>query len=94
LRAKNYESLDYEVCDNTVYKAQEANKRPADPLRYRATKYFICTLLGLSIAFTAFAVNIGVENIAGTKFWLTFQAVRCVAHEYGCPLSLSGYKRC
>jgi hypothetical protein len=63
----------------TVYKAQEANMNPADPLLHRATKYFICAMLGLCIAGTAFGVNIGVENIAGFKFWLTFEASRYVA---------------
>ena len=66
-------------CVLAVYKAQEANTNPADPLMYRATKYFICGLLGLCIAGTAFGVNIGVENIAGFKFWLTFQAYGYVA---------------
>lgn len=72
-----FESLDYELCDNTVYKADEALKGPADPLVYRAVKYSICGLIGVSIAATAFGVNFGVENIAGTRFWLLFTASRC-----------------
>ena len=73
----DFESLDYDICDNTVHKANEALKGPADPLVYRAVKYSICFLIGVTIAITAFGVNFGVENIAGTKFWLTFRAIRC-----------------
>jgi hypothetical protein len=72
-----FESLDYEVCDNSVHKADEAIKGPADPLTYRAIKYSICGLIGVSIAVTAFGVNFGVENIAGMRFWLLFRAVKC-----------------
>ena len=75
-----FESLDYDLCDNTVYKADEALKGPADPLVYRAVKYSICGLIGVSIAITAFGVNFGVENIAGTRFWLLFTASRCGRH--------------
>lgn len=76
--------------DCAVYKAQEANTNPADPLLYRATKYFILALLGLGIAGTAFGVNIGVENIAGFKFWLTFQAFGYVtrSHRWICKIVL------
>jgi hypothetical protein len=72
-----FESLDYEVCDNTVYKADEALKGPADPLVYRAIKYSLCGLIGVTIAVTAFGVNFGVENIAGFRFWLLFKALEC-----------------
>ena len=75
----NFESLDYGFCDSTVFRAYEALKSPADPLVYRGVKFGICTLLGLSIAFTAFGVNFGVENVSGTKFWLAFQAAK---HSY------------
>lgn len=74
-----FESLDYGSWDSTVFRAYEALKSPADPLVYRAVKFGICTLLGLSIAFTAFGVNFGVENVSGTKFWLAFQAAK---HSY------------
>jgi hypothetical protein len=74
----DFESLDFDLCRNTVYKANEALKGPADALVYKAVKYSICGLIAATIAMAAFGVNFGVENIAGTKFWLTFRVMRCV----------------
>ena len=71
---ESYESLDYEVCDNTVYKANEASESSHGRLLYRASKYSICAAVGALVASTAFVVNFGVENIAGLRFWLMFRA--------------------
>jgi hypothetical protein len=76
--------LRLQVCENTVHKADEALKGPADPLVYRGIKYAICAMLGLSSAFTAFGVNFGVENIAGTKFWLTFRVAQYASSPPSC----------
>ena len=75
--SQEYESLDYEVCDNTVHKADEAYRGPADPMLYRGIKYGICGLIGVTVAITAFGVNFGVENIAGIRFWMLFGAIQC-----------------
>ncbi|GMH34108.1 hypothetical protein BSKO_01942 [Bryopsis sp. KO-2023] len=38
-----------------------------------ALKWTVCLLVGLLTAVIAFSVNVGVENIAGFKFWVTFK---------------------
>jgi len=77
---EHFESLDYEVCDNVVFKAHEASESAHGRILYRSTKYGICAAVGVIVAFTAFIVNFGVENIAGLRFWLTFKAVEM--HSY------------
>eukprot|EP01025_Chloroclados_australasicus_P054300 TRINITY_DN6431_c0_g1_i5.p2 TRINITY_DN6431_c0_g1~~TRINITY_DN6431_c0_g1_i5.p2 ORF type:complete len:402 (-),score=33.35 TRINITY_DN6431_c0_g1_i5:272-1477(-) len=69
------ESLDFEVCENIVYRADQASKNMLQNLYHSSLKWMICFILGVLTAFTAFAVNMGVENIAGIKFWLTLSAM-------------------
>lgn len=67
----NYESLDYEVVENTVYRASQAAQTHVDTIANSAAKWSVCFFLGVVTAAAAFAVNLGVENISGFKFWAT-----------------------
>ncbi|KAI8468319.1 MAG: chloride channel [Monoraphidium minutum] len=68
-----YESLDYEVVENAVYRAEHAGTTHLDRIWRAGAKWSMCFLLGLATAGAAFAVNYGVENISGFKFRLTLQ---------------------
>ncbi|GAX72881.1 hypothetical protein CEUSTIGMA_g336.t1 [Chlamydomonas eustigma] len=66
-----FESLDYEDVENTVYRSDVAALTPWGSVKYSTIKWFICLMIGAITAGAAFAVNFGVENIAGFKFWAT-----------------------
>ncbi|MEW5313527.1 MAG: hypothetical protein WDW38_005088 [Sanguina aurantia] len=65
----NFESLDFEEVENTVYRADHATSGSLDSLIYSSAKWGMCFAIGVCTAIAAFAVNIGVENISGFKFW-------------------------
>ncbi|GBF93681.1 hypothetical protein Rsub_06784 [Raphidocelis subcapitata] len=66
-----YESLDYEVVENTVYRAETAARSHLDRIQRSAAKWSMCALLGIITAAASFAVNYGVENLAALKFRAT-----------------------
>uniref|UniRef100_A0A383VWF9 Chloride channel protein n=1 Tax=Tetradesmus obliquus TaxID=3088 RepID=A0A383VWF9_TETOB len=70
-RAPNFESLDYELVENTVYRTDTAARTHFDHIFKSGAKWTMCFALGVITAAAAFAVNLGVENISGFKFWAT-----------------------
>lgn len=69
------ESLDYDL--KVVGSAHSTRVRPTymAKLLREAMKWGVCLLVGTLTAVIAFSVNVGVENIAGFKFWLTFSVM-------------------
>lgn len=69
------ESLDYDL--KVVGSASTTRVRPTymAKLLREALKWVVCLLVGAFTAIIAFSVNVGVENIAGLKFWLTFSVM-------------------
>ncbi|KAF8058892.1 CLC-D [Scenedesmus sp. PABB004] len=67
----NLESLDYELAENTVYRTDTAARTHLDHITKSGAKWSMCFALGVLTAVAAFAVNLGVENLAGFKFWAT-----------------------
>eukprot|EP00879_Flechtneria_rotunda_P004562 GHRR01004817.1.p1 GENE.GHRR01004817.1~~GHRR01004817.1.p1 ORF type:complete len:654 (+),score=198.62 GHRR01004817.1:480-2441(+) len=70
-QAPNFESLDYELVENTVYRADTASRTHFDHIFKHGAKWSLLFVLGVITAAAAFAVNLGVENISGFKFWAT-----------------------
>ena len=71
-----YESLNYEFdpvgLDVEPPKSQFYLKK----LLRGSLKWSLCLLIGIATAVIAFSVNVGVENIAGLKFWVTLHLMR------------------
>ena len=77
---KPLESLDYEDLDNTVFRSEQASSTPLTSVADSALKWTVCLFVGVVTATAAFTVNLGVENIAGFKFW----AALTVMERSGC----------
>eukprot|EP00898_Chlorokybus_atmophyticus_P007736 jgi/Chlat1/7964/Chrsp69S07401 len=71
-----FESLDYEVAENAVFRTDQASRGRLDKLAYVTVKWVLALVLGLCTGLAAFVINLGVENAAGLKFAATFGVMR------------------
>ena len=62
------ESLDYDISENEVYRAEQASRTPLDTFIYDTLKWGLCLLTAVVVAAFGILVNVGVENLAGAKF--------------------------
>ena len=72
---KTIESLDYEIAEHSVYRAEQAKRAPWHKYRYLILKWVLALIVGLGTATTAFLINLAVENVAGLKFSWTSKAM-------------------
>mmetsp|Transcript_11530 Transcript_11530/g.32699 ORF Transcript_11530/g.32699 Transcript_11530/m.32699 type:complete len:826 (+) Transcript_11530:309-2786(+) len=89
------ESLDYDVCENIVYRAEQANRTFLDNVVYGSLKWVLCLVTAVIVAAFGIIVNFCVENLAGTKFVYTFSIMEdsyflsfCVYACFNCLLVL------
>ena len=74
-KTKVTESLDYEIAEHSVYRAEQAKRPSWHKHRYLILKWVLALIVGVGTATTAFLINLTVENIAGLKFSWTLQAM-------------------
>lgn len=70
-----FESLDYEFDPAGLDIDLAKNEFFLKKLLRGSVKWSLCLLLGITTAVIAFCVNVGVENIAGLKFWATLRVM-------------------
>mmetsp|Transcript_33733 Transcript_33733/g.86204 ORF Transcript_33733/g.86204 Transcript_33733/m.86204 type:complete len:833 (-) Transcript_33733:225-2723(-) len=87
------ESLNYDLSENVVFRAQQANRTPTDLLIYSCLKWLLCLMTAVIVAGFGILVNLGVENLAGTKFYWTLSIMEdsyflsfCVYATFNCFL--------
>eukprot|EP00899_Mesostigma_viride_P022719 jgi/Mesvir1/3631/Mv04366-RA.3 len=68
----NLESLDYDLVENAVYRADQDHRGPWDDVQYALMKWMLAVLVALGTGLTAFFISVGVENFAGVKFGIVF----------------------
>ena len=78
-KTSKIESLDYDIVEDAVYRADQAKRIPLKKLRYAMMKWALSLIVGVGTALIAFLINLSVENIAGIKFEWTFAAM---SHTY------------
>ena len=78
-KTSKIESLDYDIVEDAVYRADQAKRIPLKKLRYAMMKWALSLIVGVGTALVAFLINLSVENIAGIKFEWTFAAM---SHTY------------
>ncbi|MCO5562887.1 hypothetical protein L7F22_016523 [Adiantum nelumboides] len=66
------ESLDYEVIENLAYREDQASRGRLHYASYVTLKWLFVLLIGVATGFSAFFINIAVENFSGWKFSATF----------------------
>ncbi|KAI5073169.1 hypothetical protein GOP47_0011182 [Adiantum capillus-veneris] len=66
------ESLDYEVIENLAYREDQASRGKLHYASYVTLKWLFVLLIGVATGFSAFFINIAVENFSGWKFSATF----------------------
>ncbi|KAG6553541.1 hypothetical protein Mapa_004454 [Marchantia paleacea] len=70
--ASGPESLDYEVVESAAYREDQAKRGRWHYQSYITLKWIYALLIGIGTGFSAFFINIAVENFAGWKFEATF----------------------
>ncbi|OAE18083.1 hypothetical protein AXG93_2899s1120 [Marchantia polymorpha subsp. ruderalis] len=70
--ASGPESLDYEVVESAAYREDQAKRGRWHYQSYITLKWIYALLIGVGTGFSAFFINIAVENFAGWKFEATF----------------------
>ncbi|KAI5067428.1 hypothetical protein GOP47_0017956 [Adiantum capillus-veneris] len=63
-----FDSLDYEVVENEVYKKDLQAGSQISSFQLKVVKWMLACLVGLLTGITGFAINLAVENIAAFKF--------------------------
>ncbi|CAM6082441.1 unnamed protein product [Calypogeia fissa] len=70
------ESLDYEVVESLAYREDQLNRGMWHYASYITLKWVYALIIGVATGFSAFFINIAVENFAGWKFAATFFFMR------------------
>eukprot|EP00250_Pteridium_aquilinum_P004120 c14352_g1_i1 orf=344-2746(-) len=70
VQRSHIESLDYEIPDNDVFK-EDWRSKTTETLQFLVVEWTMACLVGIFTGLTAFAVNISVENISGSKLLAT-----------------------
>eukprot|EP00210_Caulerpa_lentillifera_P000903 g874.t1 len=73
---QSFESLNYEFDPSGLDVEPTRDEAYFRTLFRSAIKWTLCLILGAATAVIAFSVNVGVENIAGFKFWATLQVMK------------------
>lgn len=77
--AQGMESLDYEVAENLAYREDQASRGKFHYASYVILKWLFVLIIGVATGFSAFFINISVENFSGWKFSATFSIME---HSY------------
>lgn len=79
----NYESLDYDPCENYLLRDEERNKGYKFVVRKDFARWFIFLLIGICTALVACFVDISIEQLSSLKYgWLKKYVDHCVVE--GC----------
>eukprot|EP00250_Pteridium_aquilinum_P011550 c20146_g1_i1 orf=525-2813(-) len=77
--ANGMESLDYEVIEDLAYRDDQASRGKFHYVSYVSLKWLFVLIIGVATGFSAFFINIAVENFSGWKFSATFAIMQ---HSY------------
>ncbi|CAB3367294.1 Hypothetical predicted protein [Cloeon dipterum] len=66
--APQYESLDYDICENTLMRREEDSKGDKFVFRKRIARWFVFLLIGVVTALIACCIDIAIEELSSIKF--------------------------
>jgi len=68
-----FEGLDYEITESELYRERQMSLTPRERWRITFAEWTITFLIGFCTGFTAFLINLCVENLFRLKFYLTLE---------------------
>lgn len=63
-----YESLDYDICENVLYKSEQKNRDKSFTTKKDFARWMVFILIGVLTGITACIIDIAIEMISGYKY--------------------------
>ncbi|XP_026472921.1 H(+)/Cl(-) exchange transporter 7 isoform X2 [Ctenocephalides felis] len=73
--SSEYESLDYDICENSIYIEEEKRRGSLYILRKDTARWFICLATGVLVALIAAVVDIVIEQLSEYKYTMLSKSV-------------------
>lgn len=70
-----FQSLDYDICENSIYIEEEKRRGSLYILRKDTARWFICLATGVLVALIAAVVDIVIEQLSEYKYTMLSKCI-------------------